>query len=73
MTPATINTVVLRNNCLVLIHVLYVSPYYALGNGQFGFRRVKRTRDAIGILRITPERFLDLDEVCLRDRMAEGI
>jgi hypothetical protein len=25
---------------------------YLLGNGQFGFRRVKGSRDAIGILRI---------------------
>jgi hypothetical protein len=44
-----------------------------LGKDQFGFRRGNGTRDAIGMLRIVSERILDLDEVCLRDRMAEGI
>jgi hypothetical protein len=33
-----------------------------LGSGQFGFRRGKGTRDAIGMLRIISERILDLDE-----------
>jgi hypothetical protein len=72
MTLATVNTVVLSNSCLVLIHVLYYH-IYVLGKGQFGFRRGKGTRDAIGMLRIISERILDLDEVCLRDRMTEGI
>jgi len=39
-----------------------------LGKGQFGFRRGKGTRDAVGMLRIISERILGLDEVCLRDR-----
>jgi hypothetical protein len=37
---------------------------------QFGFRRGKGTRDAIGMLRIIPERTLEIDEelcVCFRD------
>ena len=72
MTLATISTVVLSNSCIVLIHVLYCH-IYVLGKGQFGFRRGKGTRDAIGMLRIISERILDLDEVCLRDRMTEGI
>ena len=41
-----------------------------LGEDQFGFRRGKGTTDAIGILRIIPERTLDIDEelcVCFID------
>ena len=41
-----------------------------LGEGQFGFRRGKGTRDAIGMLRIISERTLEIDEelcVCLID------
>jgi hypothetical protein len=34
----------------------------ALGEDQFGFRRGKGTRDVIGMLRITSERALDIDE-----------
>jgi hypothetical protein len=34
----------------------------ALGEDQFGFRRGKVTRDAIGMLRIISERTLDIDE-----------
>jgi hypothetical protein len=34
----------------------------ALGEDQFGFRRGKGTRDAIGMLRIVSERTLDIDE-----------
>jgi hypothetical protein len=33
-----------------------------LGEDQFGFRRGKGTRDAIGMLRIIPERNLEIDE-----------
>jgi hypothetical protein len=33
-----------------------------LGEEQFGFRRGKATRDAIGMLRIISERTLDIDE-----------
>jgi hypothetical protein len=33
-----------------------------LGDNQFGFRRGKRTRDAIGMLRIISEWTLDIDE-----------
>jgi hypothetical protein len=33
-----------------------------LGEDQFGFRGGKGTRDAIGMLRITSERTLDMDE-----------
>jgi hypothetical protein len=37
----------------------------ALGEDQFGFRRGKGTRDAIGMLRIISERTLDIDvELC---------
>jgi hypothetical protein len=32
-----------------------------LGEDQFGFRRGKVTRDAIGMLRITAERTLEID------------
>ena len=41
-----------------------------LGEDQFGFRRGKRTRDAIGMMRIIAERTLDIDEelcVCFID------
>jgi len=41
-----------------------------LGEDQFGFRRGKGTRDAIGVLRITSERTLEIDEepcVCFVD------
>jgi len=41
-----------------------------LGEDQFGFRRGKRTRDAIGMLRIISERTLEIDEelsVCFID------
>jgi hypothetical protein len=41
-----------------------------VGEDQFGFRRGKGTRDAIGMLRIISERNLELDEevcVCLID------
>ena len=41
-----------------------------LGEDQFGFRRGKGTRDAIGMLRIIPERTLEIDEeliVCFID------
>jgi hypothetical protein len=34
----------------------------ALGDDQFGFRRGKGTRDALGILRIISEQTLDIDE-----------
>jgi hypothetical protein len=46
-----------------------------LGEDQFGFRRGKGTRDAIGMLRIISERTLDIDEefFCLLHRLAEGI
>jgi hypothetical protein len=33
-----------------------------LGEDQFGFRRGKKTRDAIGMLRIISERTLEIDE-----------
>ena len=41
-----------------------------LGEDQFGFRRGKGTRDAIGMLRIISERTLEIDEelsVCFID------
>jgi hypothetical protein len=41
-----------------------------LGEDQFGFRRGKGTRDAVGILRIISERTLEVDEelcVCFID------
>jgi hypothetical protein len=45
-----------------------------LGKHQFGFRRGKGTRDAIGMLRIISERTLDIDEeLCLLHRLAEGV
>ena len=34
---------------------------YVLGKGEFGFRRGKGTRVAVGMLRIISERILDLD------------
>jgi len=43
---------------------------YVLGKDQFGFRRGKGTRDAIGMLKIISERTLDIDEklsVCFID------
>jgi hypothetical protein len=33
-----------------------------IGEDQFGFRRGKRTRDAIGMMRIIAERTLEIDE-----------
>ena len=36
-----------------------------LGEGQFGFRRGKGTRDAIGMMRIIAERTLEIDELCI--------
>jgi hypothetical protein len=33
-----------------------------LGEDQFGFRREKGTRDAIGMLRIILERIMEIDE-----------
>ena len=36
-----------------------------LGEDQFGFRRGKGTRDAIGMLRIMPERNLEIDGNCV--------
>ena len=45
-----------------------------LGEDQFGFRRGKGTRDAIGMMRIIAERTLEIDEkLCLLHRLAEGI
>jgi len=41
-----------------------------LGEDQFGFRRRKGTRDAIGMMRIIAERTLEIDEelcVCFID------
>ena len=39
----------------------------ALGEGQFGFRRAKGTRDAIGMLTIISKRTLEIDEeLCVR-------
>ena len=40
-----------------------------LGDDQFGFRRGKRTRDTIGMMRIIAERTLEIDEpfVCFID------
>jgi len=41
-----------------------------LGEDQFGFRRGKGTRDAIGMMRIIAERTLELDEelcICFTD------
>jgi len=46
------------------------------GEDQFGFRRGKGTREAIGMLRIMSERNLEIDEeltMCLRHRLAEGV
>ena len=43
---------------------------YVLGEDQFGFRRGKGLRDAIGMMRIIPERTLEIDEelcVCFID------
>ena len=41
---------------------------------QFGFRRGKGTRDAIGMLRILSERTLEIyEELCLLHRLAEGV
>jgi hypothetical protein len=42
----------------------------ALGEDQYGFRRVRETRDATGMMRIISERTLDIDEklcACLID------
>jgi hypothetical protein len=36
-----------------------------LGEDQFGFRRGKGTKDAIVMLRIVPERTLEIDELCV--------
>ena len=41
-----------------------------LGDDQFGFRRLKGTRDAIGMMRIIAERTLEIDEklcICFKD------
>ena len=41
-----------------------------LGEDQFGFRRRKGTRDAIGMIRVIAERILEIDEelcVCFID------
>jgi hypothetical protein len=36
-----------------------------LGEDQFGFRRGKGTRDAIGLMKIIPEQSLDMhEELC---------
>jgi len=43
-----------------------------LGEEQFGFRGGKRTRNAIGMMRIVAEWTLEIDE-CLLHRLAEGI
>jgi hypothetical protein len=40
--------------------------YYVLREGQFGFRRGKGTRNAIGMLRIISKRTLEIDvELCV--------
>ena len=36
-----------------------------LGEDQFGFRRVKGSRDAIGMMRIIAERTMEVDELCI--------
>jgi len=36
-----------------------------LGEDQFGFRRGKGTRNAIGMMRIIVERILEIDELCI--------
>jgi len=44
-----------------------------LGEDQFGFRRGKGTKDAVGMLRIISERTLEIDEelsVCFIDWQA---
>ena len=44
-----------------------------LRENQFGFRRVKETRDAIGMLRIMSERTFETEEeltMCLLNRLA---
>ena len=43
-----------------------------LGEDQFGFRRGKGTRDAIGMMKIIAERTLEIDEELLH-RLSEGI
>ena len=43
------------------------------GEDQFGFRRGKGTRDAIGMMRIIAERTLEIDELCVCFILAEGI
>ena len=45
-----------------------------LREDQFGFRRGKGIRDAIGMLRIISERTLEIDgQLCLLHRLTEGI
>jgi hypothetical protein len=45
-----------------------------LGEDQFGFRRGKGSKDAIGMMRIIAEPTLEIDkELCLLHRLAEGI
>jgi len=54
-------------------NTLFLKLHYSedvLGEDQFGFRRGKGTRDAIGMLRIISERTLEIDEelsVCFMD------
>jgi hypothetical protein len=57
-------------------HFQFINNYYLwkiediLGEDQFGFRRGKGTRDAIGMMRIIAERTLEIDEelcVCFLD------
>jgi len=46
------------------------------GEDQFGFRREKGTRDAIGMMRIISERNLEINEeltICLLLRLTEGV
>jgi hypothetical protein len=45
--------------------LLIITPRLVLGEDQFGFRRGKGRRDAIGMLRIMSERSLDTgEELC---------
>ena len=71
----TLKYIYVTNDSTVLVHYTAIFTTEkkiegVLGEKQFGFRRGKRTRDAIGMMRIIAERPLEIDEelrVCFID------
>jgi hypothetical protein len=66
--------ILIASAAMMVVKILRISKDI-LGENQFGFRRLKRTRDATGMLKIISERTLDIEKsiVCLRHRVVEGI